>query len=132
MSSQSFASLSNSDEDDVPLSKVSTSATSFHLHWEHTDSDDGSNICNDDAATGTLGKSPSQSPIRKKQRNTTSTPLDLSSRSIHFMPGACGGPEDSTVIRRRTSTPIISNASSTSNLQSITEVKTLHYFFLKT
>ncbi|CAC5395550.1 unnamed protein product [Mytilus coruscus] len=129
MSSGSFASLSSSEDDDIPQSKIiNTSTASFHLQMENSDSgsDEGSKTVED---TSTQEKGPSESPLRKKQRNALLAPLDLSTPSVQFMPGACGGPADIdtpiSVIRRRTSTPISFNtitAHNYVNMESVNEL----------
>ncbi|CAC5412688.1 unnamed protein product [Mytilus coruscus] len=129
MSSGSFAGLSSSEDDDIPQSKIiNTSTASFHLQMENSDSgsDEGSKTVED---TSTQEKGPSESPLRKKQRNVLLAPLDLSTPSVQFMPGACGGPADIdtpiSVIRRRTSTPISFNTSTTHNYVNMESVNEL-------
>ncbi|XP_052069249.1 uncharacterized protein LOC127708419 [Mytilus californianus] len=129
MSSGSFASLSSSEDDDIPQSKIiNTSTASFHLQMENSDSgsDEGSKTVED---TSIQEKGPSESPLRKKQRNALLAPLDLSTPSVQFMPGACGGPADidtpTSVIRRRTSTPISFNTSTAHNYVNMESVNEL-------
>ncbi|XP_063424134.1 uncharacterized protein LOC134707904 [Mytilus trossulus] len=130
MSSGSFASLSSSEDDDIPHSKIiNTSTSSFHLQMENSDSgsDDGSKTV--DIGTSIQEKGPSESPLRKKQRNAVLAPLDLSAPSEQFMPGACGGPADMdtpiSIRRRLTSTPNAFHTSAAHNNVNIESVNEL-------
>ncbi|CAC5412782.1 unnamed protein product [Mytilus coruscus] len=67
MSSGSFASLSSSEDDDIPQSKIiNTSTTSFHLQMENSDSgsDEGSKTVED---TSIQEKGPSESPLPNEE-----------------------------------------------------------------